>query len=411
MNKRGFNTSLLHDPKRENPFGATQVPIYQSSAFAHESAEELEKIFANRGAGFSYTRIGNPTVEAFENKMTMLEGGIASVAAASGMAAIANALLNVLQSGDEVAAAPGIYGGTVELFDELKVYGIRTVYAADHTAEAFDKVISDRTRVIFAESIGNPKLDVLDIRRVAAVARKHRILFIVDNTAATPFLVKPLALGADVVVHSSSKYINGSGNAISGVLTWGGKFKFDPKRYPGMQHYQKFGSFDYIAKLRNGLFRSIGAALAPQNAFLNNLGLETMGLRMERQCTNAIHLADFLQQLDDSILVNYPGLPEHPEHHLAYEQFHGYYGAIFTLRAGTKERAFRILNALKIPLQVSNIGDTRTLIIHPASTIAAHLTEEELSASGVYPDLVRVSVGIEEIEDLKEDFRQAILKA
>ena len=408
MNEYGFNTGLLHGTNEKYPQGATQVPIYQSSAFRHDSAEDLEKIFDNKKMGFSYTRINNPTVESFEKRVTMLEDGIGSVACASGMAALTNAFLNILQAGDEIVAACGLYGGTVELFDDLKPFGISVKYVKENKPEAFEAEITEETRLVFAETIGNPKLDVTDIHAVAEVAHKHDVPLIVDNTVATPYLIQPLKLGADIVVHSSSKYINGSSDAISGILVCGKGLKWDPDRYPGLAPYRKFGPFAYIAKLRNGLFRNTGACLAPQNAFLNNLGLETLGLRMQRQCDNALELARFLQSLGGDIEVNYPGLEESPYHEIAKKQFRNGYGAIVTVRTGSKEKAFSIINSLKIPLIISNIGDTKTLVIHPESTIAAHISDEEKQQSGVFEDLIRISVGIEDIEDLKEDFKQAI---
>ena len=408
MNEYGFNTGLLHGTNEKYPQGATQVPIYQSSAFRHDSAEDLEKIFDNKKMGFSYTRINNPTVESFEKRVTMLEDGIGSVACASGMAALTNAFLNILQAGDEIVAACGLYGGTVELFDDLKPFGISVKYVKENKPEAFEAEITEKTRLVFAETIGNPKLDVTDIQAVAEVAHKHDVPLIVDNTVATPYLIQPLKLGADIVVHSSSKYINGSSDAISGILVCGKGLKWDPDRYPGLAPYRKFGPFAYIAKLRNGLFRNTGACLAPQNAFLNNLGLETLGLRMQRQCDNALELARFLQGLGGDIEVNYPGLEESPYHEIAEKQFRNGYGAIVTVRTGSKEKAFSIINSLNIPLIISNIGDTKTLVIHPESTIAAHISDEEKLQYGVFEDLIRISVGIEDIEDLKEDFKQAI---
>lgn len=408
MNEYGFNTGLLHGTNEKYPQGATQVPIYQSSAFRHDSAEDLEKIFDNKKMGFSYTRINNPTVESFEKRVTMLEDGIGSVACASGMAALTNAFLNILQAGDEIVAACGLYGGTVELFDDLKPFGISVKYVKENKPEAFEAEITEKTRLVFAETIGNPKLDVTDIQAVAEVAHKYDVPLIVDNTVATPYLIQPLKLGADIVVHSSSKYINGSSDAISGIFVCGKGLKWDPDRYPGLAPYRKFGPFAYIAKLRNGLFRNTGACLAPQNAFLNNLGLETLGLRMQRQCDNALELARFLQGLGGDIEVNYPGLEESPYHEIAEKQFRNGYGAIVTVRTGSKEKAFSIINSLKIPLIISNIGDTKTLVIHPESTIAAHISDEEKLQSGVFEDLIRISVGIEDIEDLKEDFKQAI---
>lgn len=409
MQEYGFNTALLHkDSLGETHLGSTLIPIYQSSAFKHKDAETLEKIFENKAAGFSYTRINNPTIEAFEKKITMLEGGIGSVACASGMAALTNALLNILISGDEIVALPGLYGGTIDLFHDFEAFGIKTVYARENSPEAVEEVLSERTRLIFAETIGNPKLDVTDIVGMSEVAKKHNVPLIIDNTTATAFLVKPLELGADIVINSSSKYINGNSDAISGILTDGGTYRWSLDKYPGFKDYTKLGKMAYIAKLRNGLFRNMGACLSPQNAFLNCLGLETLGLRMERQCNNALELARFLENLNGEILVNYPGLESSPYHKTAKKQLQHGYGAIVTVRAGSKERAFHMINSLKIAFIVSNIGDTKTLVIHPASTISLHCTKEERIASGVYDDLIRISVGIENIEDLKADFEQAI---
>ncbi len=408
MAKFGFNTSILHGVDDKNPYGTTQVPIYQSSAFRHESAEELEKIFTNKAMGFSYTRINNPTVEAFEKRITLLEHGMASVACASGMAALANAIMNIVQNGDEIVASASLYGGTVELFEDLEAFGITVKYVEHNQTEYYEKLITERTRLIFAETIGNPMLDVTDIKALADMSHAYNLPLMIDNTVASPYLLTPIDLGADIVVHSSSKYINGNSDAISGIITWSGKFKFDPERYPGMKKYKMYGPGAYVAKLRNGLFRNMGACLSPQNAFLNLLGLETLGLRMERECANALALAKYLSEIGDGITVNYPGLDSHPDHELASTQLNGGYGAILTIRTGSKGRAFQIINSLKIPFILSNIGDTKTLVIHPASTISVHLTEEEQIASGVYDDLIRVSVGIEDIEDLKEDFRQAI---
>ena len=226
----------------------------------------------------------------------------------------------------------------MELFEDLEAFGITTKYVKENRPESYEALITDKTRVIFAETIGNPKLDVTDIGAVADMAHRHNLPLIIDNTVATPYLVKPLELGADIVVNSSSKYINGNSDAISGILTWGGKFKWDGERYPGMKPYKKFGPMAYIAKLRNGLFRNTGACLSPQNAFLNNLGLETLGLRMERHCSNALELAEFLRDLDAGLTVNYPGLPEHPDYELAKKQFSHGFGAIEIGRASCRER-------------------------------------------------------------------------
>lgn len=404
-----FNTLLLHgDYQGDKNTGATWTPIYQSSAFAHESAQQLEKIFHNQAPGYSYTRINNPTIDAFEKRVTAMEGGIASVACSSGMAALFNAFTNILRAGDEIVSSASLYGGSIDLFRDLEAFGITTHYVENNNLEAFQAATNEHTRLYFAETLGNPSLDVTDIRPLAELAHSNGLPLIMDNTVATAFLVKPLSLGADIVVNSGSKYINGNSNSISGILTDGGKFKWDREKYPGLAEYLKFGPFAYTAKLRNGLFRNTGACLSPQNAFYNSLGMETLGLRMERISDNALKLAAFLQKHYPEMTVNYPGLESSRWHEIAERQFSGHYGGMITVRTGSKEKAFAIINALQIPLNVSNIGDTKTLVIHPESTISVHSTEEEKRAAGVFDDLIRISVGIEDIEDLLADFEQAI---
>ncbi|MCD8045575.1 MAG: aminotransferase class I/II-fold pyridoxal phosphate-dependent enzyme [Clostridiales bacterium] len=408
-----FNTTLLHGTK-EIPFygntesGATLPPVCQSSAFRHTSAKRMEQIFHNKAPGFSYTRLGNPTVEAFEKRMTVLEGGVASVACASGMAAVFNALMNILQAGDEIVSSASLYGGTIDLFHELESFGISTHYVKNNDPDAFREKTNEHTRCYFAETIGNPKLDVTDIRSLADLAHSQGLPLFVDNTVATAYLVKPIELGADIVINSTSKYVNGSSNGISGVITDGGKFCWNTEKYPGLKEFAKFGPFAYVVKLRNGFFRNTGACLSPQNAFYNILGLETLGLRMERISDNALALARWLQKEFPEFMINYPGLKTNSCHEIAKKQFGNRFGGILTIRVGSRERAYRILDSLKIPLQVSNIGDTKTLVIHPESTLAVHSTEEEKAAAGVYDDLIRVSVGIEDAEDLMEDFGRAI---
>lgn len=409
VGKMKFNTSLLHGATgSKKSGGATLTPIYQSSAFEHESAEKLEKIFNNTAPGFSYTRINNPTIAAFEERITLLEGGVSTVACASGMAAIFNSIMNVLKSGDEIISSAGIFGGSIGLFKDLEAFGIHTVYIKESTVEEINKKVNDKTKVIFAETIGNPKLDVLDVELVAQFAKERNILFIVDNTVSTAYLIKPIEFGADIVINSSSKYINGSGNSISGVITDSGKFHWNDNRYPVMTPYKKMGPFAYTAKLRDTLFRNTGACLSPFNTYLNLIGLETLGLRMERACNNAFQLAKWFETCDQLVSVNYPGLESSPYHNIAKKQFKNGYGAMVTIRAGSKAKSFSIMNHLKYALQVSNIGDTKTLVINPESTIYSHNTPEEKKNAGAYDDLIRISVGIEDIDDLIVDFRQAI---
>ena len=379
-----FNTALLHKGfNGEKVFGSTLTPIYQVSAFSHSSAEQLEKVFNNRAPGYAYSRIGNPTVTSFENRITSIENGVGAVACSSGMAAVTMALLNILESGDEVIASAGLFGGTIDLFGDLEPFGIVTRYVNKVTAEEIEPLINEKTKAVFAELIGNPGLEIADLDAVSELVHSHGVPLIIDSTTATPYLIQPFEHGADIVVHSSSKYINGGGNSISGIIVDSGNFEWNTERYKGLAEYKKFGRLAYVAKLRNGIWRNIGCCLAPFNAFMNSVGLETLGLRMERLCYNALELAKF------------------------FETQNGI-GAILTIRAGSKERAFKLINNLKYATNATNIGDTRTLVIHPSSTIYAHGTEEQKRNAGVFDDTIRISVGIEDIEDLKSDFKQAV---
>lgn len=406
-----FNTSLLHgnfngDPKS----GATTIPIYQSTAFAHETAEELEKIFAGHEPGFLYTRLNNPTIESFERRMAFLEKGVGAVSCASGMAAIGMAVLTCLQSGDEVLAGSGIFGGTYALFEGFKPLGIHASFLEESTVEAFEAGITDRTRLIFVETLGNPKLDVPDIRRLAELAHSKGIILIVDNTCATPYLIRPLELGADIVIHSTSKYINGSSNSIGGIIISNGRSKWDVGKFPYFKPYKKFGQFTYLAKLRKTTFKDFGTCSAPFNVYLTSLGLETLGIRMDRICDNALALASALNDHPKVNVVNYPGLEDNLYHTMAHDQFSGKFGGLLTLRVGSKENAFHVINNLQYALNASNIGDARTLVVHPASTIYEANTLEEREKMGVYEDLIRISVGLEDAEDIITDFYQALSK-
>jgi O-acetylhomoserine (thiol)-lyase len=405
-----FNTALLHQNfQGEVHTGSAIMPIYQVSAFAHESAEQLEKVFNNKAPGFAYTRISNPTVDSFEKRIASLEHGIGAVSCSSGMAAVTMSLLNILEAGDEVIAGSGLFGGTIDLFGDLKAFGITTRFVESVTVEEIEPLLNSHTKAVFTELIGNPKLDVVDLKKVSELVHRHGVPLIIDSTTATPYMIQPFAYGADIVVHSSSKYINGGGNAISGVIVDSGNFRFDPQRYSGFEEYQKYGKFAYLAKLRNGIWRNMGACLAPMTAFMNAVGMETLGLRMERLCSNALALAEFFERTE-GVSVNYPALKSSPYYDLVQEQFGGKGGAILTVRAGSKERAFQLINHLKFATNATNIGDTRTLVIHAASTIYTHSSEQQKLSAGVYDDTIRVSVGIEDIEDLIADFAQAIEK-
>lgn len=407
-----FNTELLHAGEDRNESkGATLPPIYQTSAFQHKSAEELAAIFARRKPGYNYTRTGNPTVSAFETRITAIEKGLASVATASGMGAISNTVFTLAEAGSEIVASNGLYGGTYYFFKDIAGLGITTRFVSLKDYEAVENAITDKTAMLYAESIANPSLEVADIEKLAGIAHAHGIPLVVDNTMATPYLLNPLLHGADIVINSSSKYINGSGSAISGVITDGGKFDWKNFKNKSFADYLMFGRLAFTAKLRNGFGRDMGACLSPQNAFLNLIGLETLGLRMKKACEGAQRLAEWFREKYPEIQVNYPGLKDSPCHDTAAKLLRNGYGAVLTLRVGSWKRAYALMNALKLVYIISNIGDTKTLIIHPASTIALHNTEEERRQSGIYDDLLRISVGIEDAEDLIRDFEQAYEKA
>ena len=403
----GFNTDLLHAGVVREGKGATLPPIYQNTAFEQEKAERLEEIFANKRPGYCYTRVGNPTITAFENRITSIEKGVASAACASGMAAITNALLNILEAGDEIISSASLYGGSVDLFRDFESFGITTHFVKNNDWESIENAFHPKTRVVYAETIGNPGLDVTDIEKLSEIAHRHRVPLVIDNTTATSYLIRPIEHGADIVVNSSSKYINGSGNSVSGILTDSGRFQWDFDKYPGLAPYKKYGPLCYIAKLRNGILRNMGACLAPMTAYQNIIGLETLGLRMDRECRNAQRLAEWIQENYPVYKVNYPGLRSSPWFETAQHELQNGFGAILTIRLGSKENAFEFINGLKLAYKLSNIGDTKTLVIHPASTISIHSSASERENAGVYDDLVRVSVGIEDIEDIIDDFQQS----
>ena len=406
-----FNTGLLHGESIiPNIHRETLPPVSQVSAFSYESMEELERVFQHKRLGFAYTRIGNPTISALERKINKLEGGIGAVCCSSGMAAITAAILAVCGSGDEIIAGSGLYGGTISLFHDLEKLGIHTVFLDRLSGDEIRNAVSGRTKLVFGEVISNPAQKVLDIPEASAAAHEAGIPLFVDSTTATPYIVRPLELGADAVIHSASKYINGGGNAIGGVIVDGGKFRWDPARYGTLADFRKYGNGALLVRLRTDIWENLGGCMSPMNAYLCYIGLDTLGLRMERICENADRLAQALNELP-GIEVNYLKLPQHPYRAYVEKELNGYGGGILNFRAGTREKAFRIINSLKYALIASNIGDIRTLVIHPASTLYLHAAPEEKEAAGVYEDTVRVSVGIEDAEDLINDFTRAVLAA
>ena len=405
-----FATELLHGGLLpDKATGATTLPIYQTAAYNQNSAEDLEKIFSLRKLGFIYSRIGNPTTATFERRISDLERGAGAVAFSSGMAAISAAIMNIVEVGDEIISSAGLFGGTSALFGELKSFGVNARYVTDNRVENFAELMTNKTKLVYVETIGNPKLDVADISSLAALAHENNLPLLVDSTVTTPYLVRPLELGADVVIHSTSKMINGGGNSIGGIVVVGKKFRWDVDKFPKLVEFKSFGAMRYLARLRAKVLTNFGGCPSPFNIFLTNVGLDTLALRMERSCQNALTLAAFCAE-NENVAVNYPGLKSNFYHELAKSQFGERFGTILTLKFGSKEKAFGFLNSLQFAFKASNIGDARTLVIHPASTIYLHSSETEKFNAGVTDDLVRVSVGIEDITDLLDDFELALSK-
>ncbi|BCS53390.1 O-acetylhomoserine aminocarboxypropyltransferase/cysteine synthase family protein [Geobacter sp. SVR] len=405
-----FDSLLVHGGLEAGPAGATSVPIVQSSSFAYKSAEELEDVFRGRAVGQVYTRIGNPTTESLERRLALLDGGVAAIATASGMAAITTAVLTILRAGDEILSSSSLFGGTFSLFrDTLSNYGITARFVNPLDLEAVRAGVNERTRLLFVETIGNPKLDVPDIPALAAIAHEAGLPLMVDATVTTPYLANGAALGADIVIHSTSKYINGSGTSIGGVIIDRGSFDWDSPAFPHFeQFHKKYRAFAFSARARKLVHKDVGACAAPMNSFLLTEGIQTLALRMDRHCENALKLARFLSNHNKVSWVNYPGLEDSPQHEVASRLYGGRYGGLLTFGTGDKASAFRVINGLRLAKNLANIGDAKTLVIHPASTICCDYSPEEKGLMGVTEDLIRVSVGIEDGEDIVEDFKRAL---
>ena len=405
--------------------GARALPIYQTTSFVFDSTEHAASLFNLQTFGNVYSRLSNPTVAALEERVAALEGGRAALASASGMASEAMALMTILQQGDHVVAAGALYGGSVSMLAvNLARFGIETSFVDATQPEAFAAAMRPNTRAVFAESLGNPSLIMLDIAAVAEVAHAHGVPLVIDNTVPSPFLCNPLRLGADIVVHSATKYLGGHGTTLAGVLVEGGKFPWDNGKFPGMtepskgyhgvRFYETFGDFGFTMRARMETLRVYGAALSPMSAWQILQGTETLHVRMERHCSNALKVAQFLQNDPRISWVNYPGLPEHPQHALVKKQMRqmdGVAGASGLLAFGVKgglSAGVRFIEAAQFLSHLANIGDTRTLIIHPASTTHRQLDAEQQVAAGVLPDMVRMSVGIEHIDDILWDIDQAL---
>jgi len=430
MSSRRFDTQALHAGQEaaDPATGARAVPIYQTSSYVFRNSEHAANLFALKEPGNIYTRIMNPTTDVFEKRMAALEGGTGALGLASGQAAVSYALLAITTAGDEIVAADNLYGGTYQLLHyTLPKLGRNTIFVDSSRPRAFQDALSPRTRAVYAETIGNPKLDVPDFEAIGAIAHKAGIPLVVDNTVAIG-LVQPMHHGADITVLSATKYVGGHGTSIGGVIVDSGRFDWSNGKFPefaepdpsyhGLRYWDEFGAVPgvgnvaFICKTRLQLLRDLGAALSPFNAFLFLQGLETLPLRMQRHCTNALAVARFLQGHPCVRWVNYPGLEGHPSHVLARKYLKGGFGGLvgFGIKGGLPAGK-KFIDSVKLLSHLANIGDAKSLVIHPASTTHQQLSRTEQEATGVTEDFIRVSVGLEDIEDIKEDLDQALRKS
>lgn len=416
------DTVLLHGGQEPDPVtGSRAVPIHQTTSYVFRDTEHAKNLFGLAETGNIYTRIMNPTTNAFEQRVALLEDGTAAVATASGMAAITYAILNVASAGDEIVADSNLYGGTYNLFvHTLPRFGINVKIVDGTDPDAIKAAITDKTKAIFGETITNPSLNVFDIETVANIAHDHGIPLIIDNTFAPKF-AKPIQWGADIVVHSATKWIGGHGTSIGGIVIDGGRFNWDSEKFPGYTEpdesygglrFADLGPVAFAIRLRVQLLRDTGASISPHNAFLLLQGLETLHVRLQRHSENAIKVAEYLQNHPAVEWVNFPGLKEHPSHELAHKYFSEGYGSIITFGIkGGLEAGKKLIDNIELWSHVANVGDAKSLIIHPASTTHQQLSPEDLKKSGVSEELVRLSVGIESIDDILQTLDDALNKA
>jgi O-acetylhomoserine (thiol)-lyase len=417
----GFDTRMLHAGQTPDPTtGARAMPIYQTTSFVFEDTEHAAHLFALNKFGNIYSRISNPTVAAFEERVASLEGGVGALAAASGQAAQLVAIATLLKAGDEIVSSSTLYGGTYNQFAlTFRRFGIGVTFVDASDPENFRRAITPRTKLLYGETIGNPKADVFPIREVADIAHAHRIPLMVDNTFASPYLCRPFEHGADIVVHSATKFIGGHGTSIGGVIVDGGTFPWDNGTFPemvepspgyhGMRYWETFGNFTFIMKARVEMMRDLGACMSPLNAFLFLQGLETLSLRMEKHVANARAVAEWLEKDPRVSWVSYPGLASSPYHGRAKKYLPKGAGSIFAFGVkGGREAGRRFIEAVKLHSHLANVGDAKSLVIHPASTTHQQLSEEEQAKAGISPDMIRISVGLENLEDILWDLDQAL---
>jgi len=419
-----FDTLALHagyDPDKNKKSAA--VPIYQTTSYLFDDTDHAADLFALKEAGDIYTRIQNPTNSVLEKRIAALEGGVGALAVSSGQAAEVIALLTICNNGDHIVSGSSIYGGTHNLFKHtFKNMGIDVSFVDSEAPESFKAAINDQTKALYVETIGNPALSVPDFERLAEIAHEAGVPLIVDNTFATPYLCRPFEYGVDIVIHSTTKYIAGHGNSIGGVIVDSGNFDWNTGRFPGLiepdpsyhgvKFQEEFGEAAFITKARVQLLRDLGSAPSPFNSFLTITGLETLALRMQRHSENAQSAAEFLEADDRVDWVSYPGLASHDSYQNAQKYLENGNGGMiaFGIKGG-KEAAEKFINQLQLFLHLANVGDAKSLAIHPASTTHQQLSDEDLKKTGISPELIRLSIGIEDIEDIKEDLDQALAAA
>lgn len=423
MSTNKFSTNALHAGHDTTKNAGTRaVPIYQTTSYVFNNSDHAANLFGLAEAGFIYTRLNNPTNDILEQRLAKLEGGIGAVVTASGTAAISTALLTLLKAGDHIVASNSLYGGTYNLLNvTLPRLGITTTFVDPSNPENFLKAAQENTRVFFAESLGNPKLDVLDLKAISKAAQTYKVPFIVDNTVATPFLLNPIEHGANIVIHSLTKYIGGNGTSLGGVIIDSGNFDWSNGKFPeftepsagyhGLKYYEVLGAASFIAKVRIEGLRDLGASLSPFNAFQIIQGLETLAIRIKKHSENALELAKWLQKRPEVAWVNYPGLISSKYYDLAQQYLpEGQSGIVTFGLKGGYEAAKKVADETQFFSLLANIGDTKSLIIHPASTTHQQLSEEQQITTGVTKDLIRLSVGLEDIEDLKADLQSVFEK-
>ncbi len=412
MKEWKFDTKVIHAGQTtEKWMQATLPPIYQSASHRFASAEELSDVFAGKEPGFIYLRLRNPTNDALEAKLCLLEGGIGAVLTSSGMAAVTDTVMAITCDGDEIVSGDSLFMSTYLLFTNiLSKYGITAKLVETTHLEEYEKAITEKTKLIFVETIGNPKMDVPDIKALSDLAHRNNIPLIVDNTLATPYLFRPFEWGADIVIHSTTKFLNGHGSAVGGVIIDSGNFPWPADKFPDFEIYkERKGKLAFLDKVWREIHINFGTTPAPFNSFLTIIGLDTLALRMERHMANAKELAEFLSSHKKVKWVNYPGLTSSPFHAIAESEFNGKgYGALLTFGLAGQDECFKFIKNLKLVYHLANLGDCKTLVIHPYSSQYVSFDEPTRQALSIGADMMRVSVGIEAIEDIIEDFDQAL---